>query len=120
MVFVQDSQRITLSKILFLTDFSRASASALPFAARIARTYGATLTALHVVVPTVSTYMSGEMSSSAIEGLEDFAHEEMKKLDAQLVGAGAFPIPAIESVGGGARRGQAGREHGQAAASAVP
>jgi len=86
MVFVQDSQRITLSNVLFLTDFSRASASALPFATRIARTYGAKLTALHVVVPTVSTYMAGEMSASAIRGLEDFAHEEMKKLDQQLVG----------------------------------
>jgi len=86
MPLTKDSRRIALSNILFLTDFSGASASALPFAARIGRTYGAKLTALHVVVPTVSTYMPGEMSASAIEGLEDFAREEMKTVEQQLVG----------------------------------
>jgi Universal stress protein family len=44
-------KRISLKSILFLTDFSEPSAVALPFAAVIARSYGAKVTALHVVVP---------------------------------------------------------------------
>ena len=45
------SKRIAFKNILFLTDFSEPSVSALPFAAMIARAYGAKVTALHILVP---------------------------------------------------------------------
>jgi hypothetical protein len=44
--------RVTLKNVLFLTDFSEPSEAALPFAVAIAREYGATVHALHVLTPT--------------------------------------------------------------------
>jgi len=43
--------RISLKNILVPTDFSPASAAALPFALSLARTYGSTLLAFHVIPP---------------------------------------------------------------------
>lgn len=46
--------RIQLKNILFLTDFSHAAAGAIPFAAEVARRFGAKLYALHVRTPVVN------------------------------------------------------------------
>lgn len=50
---VEAGKRITLRNILFTTDFSSSSDAALPYAMSLARKYGATLHAAHVM-PTVA------------------------------------------------------------------
>lgn len=80
------SKRIGLKNVLFLTDFSDSSTAALPFAAMIARAYGAKVTALHVLVPSVYTYMTPEMAGSLLDAQDDVAKDEMEKVEAELVG----------------------------------
>jgi len=46
-----EGTRVVLKNVLYLTDFSESSAVALPFAVAIARNYGATVHALHVLTP---------------------------------------------------------------------
>jgi len=46
--------RIELKNILFATDFSPAAAAALPYAARLAKRFGAKLFALHVRTPVIN------------------------------------------------------------------
>ncbi len=67
------SKRIALKNILFLTDFSEASGTALPYATTMARAYDSNVTALHVVVPSVYTYMAGQMSASVLDAEDDAA-----------------------------------------------
>jgi len=86
MSILQANKLISLKNILFLTDFSEASASALPFAAMIARAYGAKLTTLHVLLPSVSPYLAAEMYVPMLNDQEDVAKGEMERVDAQLAG----------------------------------
>ena len=86
MSILQANKVISLKNILFLTDFSEASASALPFAAMIARAYGAKLTTLHVLLPSVSPYLAAEMYVPMLDDQEDIARAEMERVDAQLAG----------------------------------
>jgi len=83
---VSVSKRITLKNILFLTDFSEPSAVALPYAAMIARAYGAKVTALHVVVPSAYTYMTPEMSATLLDAQDDAARTEMGRVEADFAG----------------------------------
>jgi nucleotide-binding universal stress UspA family protein len=78
--------RVSLGKILYLTDFSGASEAALPFVTSIARNYGATVNALHVLTPAPMTYTTPELGDAALAGDEEFAQAEMRKVDSQLVG----------------------------------
>jgi nucleotide-binding universal stress UspA family protein len=80
------SQRIALKNILFLTDFSEPSETALPHAAMLARAYGAKVTALHVLVPTYYTSMTPEISSTLLDAQEDAAKAEMGSVEAELAG----------------------------------
>lgn len=82
----QVDKRISLNNILFLTDFSWASEWALPFVRGIAQEYGAKVTALHVAVPDVLTYMTPDSLAAAIELQQDSALVEMKQIETQLVG----------------------------------
>jgi hypothetical protein len=52
----------------------------------MARAYGAKVTALHVVVPSISTYMAGEMSASVLNAEDDTAQMEMGRVQAELAG----------------------------------
>jgi nucleotide-binding universal stress UspA family protein len=79
-------QRIGFKNVLFLTDFSEPSAAALPFAAMIARSFGAKVTALHVLVPSVYTYMTPEMRVELLDAQDDAAKSEMEKVQAEFVG----------------------------------
>ena len=79
-------QRIGLKNVLFLTDFSEPSAAALPFAAMIARSYGAKVTALHVLVPSAYTYMTPEMGAELLDAQDDAAKSEMEKVEAEFAG----------------------------------
>lgn len=84
MLSVQASKRIVLKNILFLTDFSEPTAIALPFASMIARSYGAKVTALHVILP--SAYQAKDKSATVADDQEDLAKEEMERVEAQLAG----------------------------------
>jgi nucleotide-binding universal stress UspA family protein len=79
-------QRIGPKNVLFLTDFSEPSAAALPFAAMIARSFGAKVTALHVLVPSVYTYMTPEMRVEHLDAQDDGAKTELEKVEAEFVG----------------------------------
>jgi nucleotide-binding universal stress UspA family protein len=80
------SERIGLKNILFLTDFSEPSSIALPYAAMIARAYGAKVTALYVAVPSAYTYMTPEMSTTLLDAQDDAAKTEMARVEAELAG----------------------------------
>ena len=80
------STRIALKNILFLTDFSEPSHAALPFAAAIAREFGAKVHALNVLLPTPLPYATPAMVAVAMEAQEERAEAEMSLLEAQLTG----------------------------------
>lgn len=82
----QVDKRISLNNMLFLTDFSWASAWAIPFVREIAQEYGAKVTALHVAVPDALTYMTPDSPAAAIELQKDAALTEMKAVEKQLAG----------------------------------
>ena len=82
----QVDKLISLKNILFLTDFSEPSGVALPFATAIARTYGSTVHALHVILPSAYTYMTPEAATTLLDDQEDMAKAEMQRVDAALTG----------------------------------
>ena len=86
MIKAQASKRVSLKNILFLTDFSGPSAAALPFAFSIARSYGSTVHALNVLLPSPYNYMSPETATILLDDQEVLAKDEMKKVEAQLMG----------------------------------
>ena len=53
MTVAGETARVGLKNILYLTDFSESSEAALPFAIAIARNYGASVHALHVLTPSI-------------------------------------------------------------------
>jgi nucleotide-binding universal stress UspA family protein len=78
--------RLTLKNILFLTDFSEPSEAALPFAVAIAREYGATIHALHVLTPAAYSNSRPEVCFVAMEAEEETAQSEIERVDARLTG----------------------------------
>jgi|ERR1700674_212020 len=86
MASVDASKRIRLKNILYLTDFSEPSEAALPFAIEISRAFGSSVYAWHVLVPSPVVYMTPESPASAIEWQEEAAIEEMRRVDARLMG----------------------------------
>jgi nucleotide-binding universal stress UspA family protein len=75
------AELIQLKGILYPTDFSQTSELALPFAAALARRYGAPIHALHVLTPVV-TLESGIAIQPELENASRF----MSELDSELVG----------------------------------
>ena len=86
MTTLQVSKRVSFKNILFLTDFSEPSCDALPIATAIARAYGSTVHAVHVLLPSSYTYMTPEMAPVLLGGQEELARREMQCLEAQLMG----------------------------------
>lgn len=82
----QAGARVTLDNILYLTDFSEPSEAALPFAAAIAREYGAKIYAYHAMIPGAFVYATPELIAAGLEAQEEGAEANMKKAEAQLVG----------------------------------
>jgi nucleotide-binding universal stress UspA family protein len=78
--------RLTLKNILFLTDFSEPSEAALPFAVAMAREYGATIHALHVLTPAAYSNSRPEVCFVAMEAEEETAQSEIERVDARLTG----------------------------------
>jgi nucleotide-binding universal stress UspA family protein len=86
MTQVKAGTRIAVNNILYLTDFSQPSESALPFAVSIAREYGAKIHAFHVLIPAVYTYTTPETAAAALDAQEDDAQANMQHVKAELVG----------------------------------
>src|SRR5271169_2623682 len=80
----QSSARISVKNILFLTDFSDPSETALPLAFATAREYGATVHALHVLVPQAYMYTAPDATVAAIEAQEENAQAGMQRVESQL------------------------------------
>jgi nucleotide-binding universal stress UspA family protein len=78
--------RVTLDNILYLTDFSEPSEAALPFAAAIAREYGAKVYVYHALIPAAYVYTTPELVTVGIEAQEETVEQNMKRVEAQLVG----------------------------------
>jgi len=78
--------RLALKNIVYLTDFSRSSEAALPFAKWLARAFGAKVYALHVLVPDVVSYMTPESPSVAWETQDEVASTKMSDIDMQFTG----------------------------------
>lgn len=86
MITPEVNTRITLKNILYLTDFSEPSEAALPFANAIARAYGASVYALHVLMPAPYVYTTPELTAAAITGLEEGANAEMQRVESEFSG----------------------------------
>jgi nucleotide-binding universal stress UspA family protein len=78
--------RLTLKNIVFLTDFSEPSEAALPFAVAMAREYGATIHAVHVLTPAAYSNSRPEVCFVAMEAEEETAQSEIERVDARLTG----------------------------------
>jgi nucleotide-binding universal stress UspA family protein len=65
------SHRVQLNNIIFATDFSRAAEAALPFAARIAKSFGAKLFAVHAKTPENYALPPTEVWPAAIAQLDE-------------------------------------------------
>ena len=74
--------------ILFLTDFSGSSQAALSFAIMVGREYGATVHALHILLPTPYpyAYSAPHFTAAALEAEEENAQAEMQKVESQMAG----------------------------------
>jgi nucleotide-binding universal stress UspA family protein len=90
--------KAAFENVLYLSDFSEPSEAALPFAAAIARGYGAKVYALHVLIPASYTYTTPDLIAAAIEAQEEVAQFEMKKIDSQLTGL-SHEIMVVRSTG---------------------
>jgi len=101
---VETGTRIALKNILLLTDFSEPSEAALPFAAAVAREYGAKVHALHVLIPAPVAYVSPDTLSLSLEAQQESAQVEMERIESQLTGVphevsivnGGAVWPAVE------------------------
>ncbi|HEX4002555.1 MAG TPA: universal stress protein [Candidatus Acidoferrales bacterium] len=82
----QAGARVTLNNILYLTDFSEPSEAALPFAAAVAREYGAKVFAYHVLIPAAYVYTAPELATVGLEAQEEVAEQNMRRVEAQLAG----------------------------------
>ena len=78
--------RISLTSILYLTDFSAPSQAALAFGVSVAREYGAALHAFHVLTPTTLAYTTPELAAATLEAEEEAAEIEMQRIESQLAG----------------------------------
>lgn len=78
--------RVALNNILYLTDFSEPSEAALPFAAAIAREFGAKVYSFHVLIPAAYVYTAPELTAVGIEAQEEAAQQNMMRVESQLAG----------------------------------
>jgi nucleotide-binding universal stress UspA family protein len=80
------SSRVSIKRILYLTDFSEPSEEAVPFVMSIARNYGSVVTALQILTPPPLVCSMPEASDEVAVSEEELAQSEMLKLDSQLSG----------------------------------
>lgn len=76
--------RIELKNILFATDFSEVSETALLFAESITRRYGAKLCVTHVAVPSETAMLPPESWGACEQAIEEATQRDMARLDERL------------------------------------
>lgn len=89
--------RIALKNILYLTDFSESSRSALGLAMAVATGYEAHIHALHVLLPPPVSFNDQQMEAVTADAWEQAATGNMKRLEAELAG---LPHDCAIQVGG--------------------
>lgn len=77
---------VRIKKNLYLTDFSQPSEAALPFATALGCGYGASVCALHVLIPAPYVYTTPSLSAAAIEAEKENALAKMQQVNSQLAG----------------------------------
>lgn len=90
------AKRITLSKVLFATDFSEYSNAALPYALAIAHQYGAKLYAAHVVSPDSYLFATPDSFPAFLDLAEDQEKANVMRLEEHLRGV---PHQVLSQVG---------------------
>jgi nucleotide-binding universal stress UspA family protein len=80
MKVLESSTKIGFKNILFLTDFSAASQTAMEYAAMLAKHHGATFYAGHVQTPTPPTYMEGMALERYFDEIRAEKREQLTKL----------------------------------------
>jgi len=83
---LEAGKRITFSNILFATDFSPHSNSALPYAAAIARQYGAKIYGAHIVASEDYLFTAPDLWPAHLQQQEQLEQEVKGRLDEQLRG----------------------------------
>lgn len=83
---VQATVRTQIQNILFATDFSPAAVAAAPYAAKIAKHYGAKLFTLHVRPPVVNSMTQPTTWKAAEEGARIEAEQQRRELLATFSG----------------------------------
>jgi nucleotide-binding universal stress UspA family protein len=83
---IETGAPVKVKNILFLTDFSKASEAALPFAITCGRGYGAKVHALHILMPAPYVCTTPGLTVAAIEAEEENAQVEMQRVESQLAG----------------------------------
>jgi nucleotide-binding universal stress UspA family protein len=77
---------VKVKNILYLTDFSKASEVALPFAIACGRGYGAKVHALHILMPAPYVCTTPGLTAATIEAEEENAQAQMQLVESQLAG----------------------------------
>jgi nucleotide-binding universal stress UspA family protein len=77
---------LRLDNILYATDFSECSELSLPFAIALARRYGSTLHALHVLTPNPLASGTPEFRDIVAQADTETAFAYMQKLDSEMAG----------------------------------
>lgn len=93
---VEAGERIALKSMLFATDFSPHSDLAMPYAAAIARHYGAKLYGAHVVSSEDYLFTAPDLWPAHMEQEKQLQREVVQRIDRSL---GAIPHEALFGVG---------------------
>jgi nucleotide-binding universal stress UspA family protein len=86
MKLAEPTTRISIKNILFATDFSIHSSAALVYARSIARRYGSTIHAVHVVTPSSYATVPPELIGQAREEVMRAARAQMRETEERLRG----------------------------------
>ena len=81
---LESSTKIAFKNILFLTDFSEASQTAMEYAAVLAKHHDATFYAAHVQTPTPPPYVEGAALTAYFDATRNEKREQLTKLVAPL------------------------------------
>ena len=84
MQVLESSTKIAFKNILFLTDFSEASQTAMEYAAVLAKHHDATFYAAHVQTPTPAPYLEGPALMEYFDVNREQKREQLEKLIAPL------------------------------------
>jgi nucleotide-binding universal stress UspA family protein len=83
---IESGAPVKVKNILYLTDFSKPSETALPYAITCGRGFGAKVHALHILVPEPLACTTPEFTALAIQAEDEKAYAEMQRVDSELSG----------------------------------